>query len=282
MKDKILIYHDRCSDGFGSRWAFETKYKDSMEYVPMSHGDALNVDITDREVYIADFSFPRNQIIDMKKKARDLILIDHHLSAKKDLYDLPYCKIDLTKSGAVLSWMYTRGLETDDDVPQILKFVQDRDLYAFTIPDTELFMCALDSNGFDINIWSDIDKNIRDPEKRKSFIEQGHAISKYKKQAVEMAKKTKHLVTIDGHTMWACNSKTLHSFVATSMLMESEYNIACAYFFDGKKYIMSLRSSDKKEKTPDVSLIAGKFGGGGHRNAAGFSLTIEQFVNILS
>jgi nanoRNase/pAp phosphatase (c-di-AMP/oligoRNAs hydrolase) len=66
------------------------------------------------------------------------------------------------------------------------------------------------------------------------------------------------------------------------MLMESEYNIACAYFFDGKKYIMSLRSSDKKEKTPDVSLIAGKFGGGGHRNAAGFSLTIEQFVNILS
>ena len=44
---------------------------------------------------------------------------------------------------------------------------------------------------------------------------------------------------------------------------------AAVYFYDGEKYIFSLRSREGGE---DVSDIAKRFGGGGHKRASGFSV----------
>lgn len=48
-----------------------------------------------------------------------------------------------------------------------------------------------------------------------------------------------------------------------------EYDLLIGFSFDGYRWSYSLRS----EKV-DCSQIAKKFGGGGHRGAAGFSTTI--------
>jgi nanoRNase/pAp phosphatase (c-di-AMP/oligoRNAs hydrolase) len=44
------------------------------------------------------------------------------------------------------------------------------------------------------------------------------------------------------------------------------------YYYDGQKYIFSLRSDDNNPEAVDVSKIAKFYEGGGHKNAAGFEL----------
>ena len=60
-----------------------------------------------------------------------------------------------------------------------------------------------------------------------------------------------------------------------SILSEGE-SFAAAYYFNGDSYRVSLRSREEGE---DVSEIAIKFGGGGHKCAAAFNIdSIESFV----
>ena len=280
MKNKLLIYHDRCPDGFGSRWAFETLYGDNMEYIPMNYGDPITFDVNEKDVFIADFSFSRPVIEKMHSEARSFQLLDHHITAERDLYDLPYCKIDKTKSGAVLSWMFTRGV-LEEDVPEILKFIQDRDIWNWSIKDSDKFLSALDSHPFDTEKWTNFSNSLSDESKRSSLLNEGEAIQRYKEATVRVVLKKKHPLMIDGNKVWACNVTHLHSDVAAALIGIEGNAIGCTYHFDGKKYIISLRS-DKKNETVDVSLLAGKFGGGGHKSASAFTASIEQFVKFLN
>lgn len=281
MKDKVLLYHDRCPDGYGSRWAFETIYGNAMQYIPMNFDRDIPVDLKNKEVFIADFSFSRKKILEIKESAKSLILLDHHITAKRELDDLPYCKIDVSRSGAVLSWMYTRNLEDDSEVPEILKLVEDRDLWKFTIADSKSILAALDSREFDFDAWSNFDKNLSKKETRERILLEGDGILRYKEATVERALHKKHKIKILGHVMWACNVIHLHSEVAGQLSKIDGFDVGCAYHFDGKKYIFSLRSDNKKQSPFDVSLLAEKFGGGGHKTASGFSVSPEIFNTFL-
>jgi nanoRNase/pAp phosphatase (c-di-AMP/oligoRNAs hydrolase) len=53
---------------------------------------------------------------------------------------------------------------------------------------------------------------------------------------------------------------------------------AACWWMTPEGVVFSLRSTDVGL---DVSEIAKSYGGGGHRNAAGFRLTIEQFKELL-
>jgi oligoribonuclease NrnB/cAMP/cGMP phosphodiesterase (DHH superfamily) len=278
-KDKVLIYHDFCPDGFGSRWAFETLYGDTMEYVPMTYGQEIPFSLKNKEVFVADFSFERSLVEKIHEEAKSFVLLDHHISAKRNLDDLPYCFIDINRSGAVLSWMYTRKVSFED-VPMILKLIEDRDIHKWEIEDSGKMLSYLDSLGFDLNQWSDFDSIIKSPEGIVDVKKVGMFLDNFKKTSVNSIAKKRHKIKIDGHVMWACNASFLHSNVANSLVGIDGYDIGCSYYFDGKKYIISLRSLKKNEKI-DVSLIAGKFGGGGHKAAAGFSVSVETFYKFL-
>jgi len=278
-KDKVLIYHDFCPDGFGSRWAFETLYGNTMEYVPMSYGKQLPISIKDKDVFVADFSFERDLIEKMHEEARSFVLLDHHISAQRNLNDLPYCKIDTSRSGAVLSWMYTRNVPLEE-VPLILRLIEDRDIHKWDIPDSGKILGYLDSLGFDIEEWTRFQSLIDTELGLEKAKEIGSSIDRFKTTSVKSTLLKKHKIKIDGHIMWACNTSFLHSNAANRLVGLDGFDIGCSYFFDGKKYIISLRSDKKNEKI-DVSLIAGKFGGGGHKAAAGFSVSMETFYKFL-
>ena len=104
-------------------------------------------DVTDRVVYILDFSYPREVLIEMHSKAMSLVVLDHHESAMQALEGLEFAHFDMTKSGAVLAWEYfaerigcTTGSFTctdSKDVPPLLQYIQDRDLWHFALPDSK-------------------------------------------------------------------------------------------------------------------------------------------------
>jgi hypothetical protein len=72
-----------------------------------------------------------------------------------------------------------------------------------------------------------------------------------------------HETEIDGQKAYACNQFMFGSGGFGERF--NQYPVCLAYIHDGKKFSVSLYST-----TIDVSIIAKKHGGGGHKGAAGF------------
>ena len=263
MSKPIVIYHGNCADGFSAAWAFWSKFKDEMEYYPgVYQKEPPNV--TNRDVYLVDFSYKRDVVEQMLKVAKSVTLIDHHKSALDDLANLPglkyHCSLD--NSGAMLAWTFVYG---GVEPPMLLRHVEDRDLWRFAIHGTREIQAAVFSHEYDFHVW---DRLMRmDPRK---LYEQGVALErKHFKDIRELIAFGKRRLTIGGHDVPACNLPYTMTSDAGHIMAEGEKFAACYMDkADGTRYY-SLRSQDDGI---DVSEIAKQYGGGGHAHAAGFSV----------
>jgi oligoribonuclease NrnB/cAMP/cGMP phosphodiesterase (DHH superfamily) len=75
-------------------------------------------------VYILDFSYDEETLRNLYKKV-EVVVLDHHKTAEKDLKDLSFAKFDMNKSGAMMAWEY---FHPEKEVPLMIRYIQDRDL----------------------------------------------------------------------------------------------------------------------------------------------------------
>ena len=80
------------------------------------------------------------------------------------------------------------------------------------------------------------------------------------------------MITLDGHRVPCVSSCILQSEIGARMAQRHPF-VAIVFELDGRR-VYSLRSHSKKGV--DVSAVARKFGGGGHRNAAGFTIFLDE------
>ena len=284
--DVVVMYHGmNCSDGWGSALAAFLRFGIEATYLPMSHGeDPPNVE--GKEVYILDFCFSKEIIEKMIKDAESVLVIDHHKTAEKELKDISDKNkiFDMKKSGAVLTWEY---FFPDQQVPLLLLYIQDRDIWIKEMENTDAVAVAL----------QDMDKDIRKIETWKYYlndsnvpelVQKGLSVLHHQKKVLNKLEKSSYLDTwyiiVDGQfkefKVAVSNSPTLQSDLGSRLISESEKfreaDFAAIYYFNGNKTIFSLRSCNDKQ---DISIIVKLFGGGGHRNAGG--CTIDGFVNKL-
>lgn len=271
MKNNIMvIYHGNCPDGFGSAWSFWKKYGNSIEYFPANHGEPPP-DVAGKNVYIVDFSYPRDILLKLHGLAESVCLIDHHLSAENDIGDLDFCHFDMNHSGAYLSWVHLFG---DKNVAPIISYVEDRDLWKWELPNSKCILSAIDSYEKKFEVWDRLNDMLSLDhtssnvswgfDKLKS---EGEAILRYKDNLIELILKNSFRANVSGFDIPIVNAPFFQSEIA-SILAEGE-SFAAAYYFNGEAYRVSLRS---KEDGEDVSAIATSFGGGGHKMAAAFSV----------
>lgn len=95
----LIIYHRSCPDGFGAAYSAWLRFGDEAEYLPMQYGEEFNPDLCkDREVYILDFSFPKDKMLEILNKCDKMVWLDHHISAQpllKVLQDAEKARITL-------------------------------------------------------------------------------------------------------------------------------------------------------------------------------------------
>jgi len=114
-KNTLVLYHGTknekgedigCQDGYCARFVLEMwgGLKDA-EFVPGGY-HLPPPDVQGRDVIIVDLSYPRVTLLDMKQRARSLVVLDHHKSAADELKDLDFCFFDMDHSGAWLAWQY--------------------------------------------------------------------------------------------------------------------------------------------------------------------------------
>lgn len=256
---KLCIYHANCNDGFCAAWLFHRAYPDA-EFHAATYGDTPP-DVRDRDVYILDFSYKRDVLLALIRDAESLTLLDHHVTAKADLADIEGATIvfDMTKSGARLAAEFLQL----PSAPMLVDYTEDRDLWRWQLPSSREINAALSSYPRNFAIWDLLDASSID-----ELAVEGAAILRYQQQLVDAACRHAELVRIGDHDVPVCHSTVLQSEIGERLCQGRPY--ALIWWCAGDKYVCSLRSSPHGL---DVSEIAKHYGGGGHKNAAGFSTT---------
>jgi oligoribonuclease NrnB/cAMP/cGMP phosphodiesterase (DHH superfamily) len=273
-KDNIdlVIYHANCVDGFGSALAVYMYYKKNpvqrqIEFIPVAHG-SYPPQIKNKNVLICDFSYKKDAMKGIIDNCKSLLIIDHHISAQKELenIDKDYKIFDMEHSGAYLTWKYFFG---DTNVPMLIRYIEDNDIWKKELPFTEEITCYLSSQQFDMDIY----ENLLCDNKLKEVIPFGKILLEQKKNSIQKAIHRSYIkfMNVKGtlYFVAVCNSSDFISDVGNKLLGAYEFcDFSVVYTEKDGSCNISFRSSDDRS---DVSVIAEKFGGGGHRNASGSS-----------
>ncbi len=279
MSIPLCIYHANCTDGFTAAWAV-WRALDLVEFTPASYGDAPP-DVAGRDVIIVDFSYKRPVLERMAQTARSILILDHHKTAQADLAGLPapagkwdshkaaagnpVALFDMDRSGAQMAWDYFH----DTPRPLLVDYVADRDLWQWKMDKSRqvsAFIASLDPNFI---MWNQLAKDVEDLEFGfRAIVEQGQAILRQRERDIDrLIGATQRTMRIGGHEIPVANCPPfLASEVAGRMAEQAPF---AATYYDGPKgRAFSLRS--RGDDGADVAEIAALYGGGGHRNAAGF------------
>jgi oligoribonuclease NrnB/cAMP/cGMP phosphodiesterase (DHH superfamily) len=269
----LCIYHANCYDGFCAAWIVHKKYPDAEFHA--AHYNTDPPDVRDKDVLICDFSYPRDVLLKLRDEAKTLWVLDHHKTAQANCEGLDFCTFDMGKSGARLTWEHLFPGEGERS-PFIVDYTEDRDLWRWDLLHSKEINAAIRSYPMDFDEWSNLEQRLSFGVQ--SVVTEGEAILRFQQQYIDMAKTCCREVDLSLHEAWGYGDvpivnapyfgiSDLLNAICEERKEQGKTPIAVAWFQrkDGM-YQYSLRSIGDI----DVSAIARKYGGGGHKNAAGF------------
>jgi len=284
----VCIYHKNCNDGTLAAAVVLSKYSEAKLFAfnySYSEDDffkVLNAVEKGEVVYIVDFSFKQEDYYQkLLEKAGRVVNLDHHIGAKEILESMAQkyqnfefeFVFDNEKSGARLTWEYFYN----DNTPEIVKYVEDRDLWKWTYGDKTKWVNAY--------LFMFVDK----PEVVKDFlnqdvsdiIEKGKLISDYNdfllSRFLEKAKAVN--LKIGNYIVKAYNVCLFQSEIGAELSTRENQAVAL-YSIIGDSVVLSFRSKD--HHSPSALELAKMLGGGGHKNAAGAVVKLFEFVTMLT
>lgn len=268
----IVFYHKNCPDGFASAWVAWKKFKAKGQYFPLNYQSPFKHFIQKEKIYFFDVIPERKTLEDLIEKGNEITIIDHHLSAKRILdFDKPKnmkVKLNMKHSASVLVWRY---FFSKKKVPELLLYIEDMDLWKFKKPYTREILATINTPDFEFKKWSKLVKEIENKKTRKKYIEAGKKVVEYQDEIIAGLVQEAKEVEFSKCKTLVVNSSILISEIGDA-LIKKRPPMAVIWFETGEEKRISLRSNGKI----DVSKIAEKYGGGGHKKAAGFSLKANR------
>jgi hypothetical protein len=278
----LVLYHGRgCPDGFAAALAAWLFYEGKVELLGLDHGDVKRVAdlpaLEGRAVYILDFAFEPELLREIDARAAKLVLLDHHKSAAEKLTGFA-CRcgvlhFDMSKSGARLAWEF---FQPDRALPDLVRFVEDRDIWVWQFPQSAGFLAALDMEPFDFERWAQIASFT--PEQLDAFMARGQAMDeKFAKLAADIAAGAQPIV-FNGQAGLMVNAPgVFHSLVGDILSRQSGSFALMWNATQGGVVKVGLRSQRDFNCIP----LAESMGGGGHAQACGFRMKAERLPELL-
>jgi hypothetical protein len=184
-------------------------------------------------------------------------------------YARVYAIFDMDRSGAGMTWDFFCGGAR----PPLIDHIEDRDLWRFNLEGTREIQAFIFSYPYDFDVWHDlVARSLADAD-RQRMIDEGAAIErKHHKDVAELVEAFKRRMVIGECEVWAANLPYTLTSDAGHLMAQGEPFAAC-YWDTPDGRVFSLRSTDGGL---DVSEVAKRYGGGGHRSASGFRLPHGQ------
>jgi hypothetical protein len=279
----LVIYHGRsCPDGFAAALAAWLFFEAKAEFLGLDHGDIKSVEdlpaLQGRAVYILDFSFSPELMRGIEERAAKLVMLDHHKSAADKLSGFS-CRcgvvhFDMRKSGARLAWEF---FQPEQPVPDLVRFVEDRDIWVWQYPESAGFLAALDMEPFDFARWHQIASfNALQME---HYIERGQAMDeKFSKLAAGIAEGARPIVFNGVSGLMVNAPGVFHSLVGETLCKQSG-TFALMWSVDKHGLV---KAGLRSERGFDCIPLAESMGGGGHAQACGFKTSLERLPELLS
>lgn len=263
----LIIFHSPCFDGSAAAWVANQYFKGDCELFLTSYGKEppTKDQVYGRDVYILDFSYSAEIIEELAANAQTVTLLDHHETAFKNLNtslfpDNVSIILNNTRSGCMLTWDFFNTFERP---PELLQYVEDRDLWQFHYPETKAIMAAVGAHGIGFDDFSQTISTYT----MKELEDQGTVLLLDQASKVEAILSHAEETEVNGVEVMMVNCPHfLASEVGEALCKAFKRPAITWYYKDGTIYY-SVRSMDD---LPAANLIAEAFGGGGHRNAAGF------------
>lgn len=285
----IVIYHRADFDGIFCR-EIARKFLPDAEFIGWDYGDPTPEIIAGVQLYMLDIS------VDGLMDFPGLIWIDHHKSAI-DKFSKEICGFRIDGVAACrLAWQVlafgafpTKLAFVDRTVeePLAVRLAGEYDIWDKRDPRAELFQHGLRSRELTENIWELLLTPPAVPSKDKqdigeitvdALLDGGSAIQYAKTQEdAGIIKSYGYTVNFEGLTFLACNHARFNSHLFTAGILP-EHDALLGFNYNGKgNWRVSLYHAPGKEHH-DLSVIAVKHGGGGHRGACGFITQTLPFL----
>jgi uncharacterized protein len=275
------IYHKNCNDGTLAGAILLRKYPNARLY-PLSHAYSENdlkeiANTMDKSavLYTLDCALGAREMLELGHK---VITLDHHISVRELLEDMLVLHKDFTyifdndKSGASLAWQY---FFPQSDIPRLVKYVEDSDLGQW--------QCGKDGQA--VNNYLYLFHNR--PEEVLEIMEsdlsiavvKGAVITDYVEKQVETSiKMPSILLKVGEHEVSGFN--ITENVSECGNILSDKLDRAVAMFrIEGGNVSFSFRS--KNRHTPSARELAEILGGGGHHNAGGAHILLQDFLKMI-
>lgn len=281
-----LVTHRGCLDGTGSAlmfiWAGGSQDKivfrnpSGLIFQPGELPDGVD------EVWYADCCPP-----DLTDPCCGLpfAVFDHHISNERKFGGDSHCTFDMAKSGTSLM-AYALGIGSrhphpgfsdpeDADADRLIKALEAYDLGRFDEPDG-MFLADLATTFSQEHMLGMLvahGAGIFDSQTMQARVEAARSV---RTLYADSASRSARITTLDGHRVALASSPVYWKNEVAERLLNAGAEVAI--IFDVTGGMVSLRS---RPGGPDCSLIASKYGGGGHARAAGFKASSHPMLNAM-
>jgi hypothetical protein len=277
---RTCYFHAGCPDGFGAAWALWRAWGGDGRFTPRGHDDALEVERHAGELVVfADIAASNEDLRALAEVGAHIVVLDHHASARdRFLAEAGLAEelaaaghrihFVLEHSGAILAWNH---FNPDEPPPELLRYVEDQDLWNWKLPGSEEVNAAIGSYPRDFDSWELLAaRPVAELADEGRHILRGHRIE------VERSLQAAHPIRLGVDRAEAVNSRQLRAPIGHELAKRAAFGRAwgVVYRIQGIRVDASIYSIGDL----DVAQVAQRYGGGGHRNAAGFSVSLRAWV----
>jgi oligoribonuclease NrnB/cAMP/cGMP phosphodiesterase (DHH superfamily) len=286
----LVIYHKADFDGIFCR-EIAKRHFDSIqwpaEYIGWDYGDPVPTVSPEDKIYMLDIS------VDGLMDHPNLNWVDHHKSAiDKFSKTIQGYRIDGV-AACRLAWQYFGGINdwkgdgkpTKQDFvdrkvsePLAVRLAGEYDIWDRRDPNAELFQHGLKSEPLAEGDWKLL-LDVNNSDAWVSHLLENGKVLQYAQthQNESIIKAAGFTIDFEGLKFLACNHARYNSHLFTAGLTP-EHDACFGFCWRDGQWVVSLYHAPGKEHH-DLSQIAVKYGGGGHRGACGFRCKNLPFLN---
>lgn len=293
-----IIHHSADFDGLFCR-EIAKKFLPKAEIIGWDFKDKP-IPVPDGQIYILDlpidrpFGYSFGLTLDRDVKwLNNVFWIDHHKSSiDSHPTNVSGYRIDGV-AACRLAWQYFFGhtplpskqdfIDRNVNEPYAVQLAGEYDIWDKRNPNAETFQFGLRSVG-ELNWKELLDDSIEETFQIQhsqiystKLLHNGIMLQRFQQDQDKSLMHRSYLAKFEGLTFLTLNTARCNSLTFSSMdVPETGHEALMGYYWDGKKYNVSMYHA-KHRKDLDLSLIAVKHGGGGHKGACGFQTEKLQF-----
>ena len=274
-----VYYHRNCPDGATAAWIAQQACEGDghpVQLVPLQPGELQGLPMAvGARVYMLDVCVPAPDLEALHAVAADILVLDHHKTSAGLAEGRPWVRIESGSCGAMMAWCHFHG---DAPPPRIVRYVEDMDLWQNALPHTSEVQRLLRSMIRPEQVAAMAEALEQD---FNGVVERGRTAMTHDRATLGRYLQDATAARFGDVPVHAVCIKAHHAGLGSDIgnaMAEKFGGIAVVWRCDGQGYRYSLRSVPNEG--PDVTIVAQRFGGGGHTHAAG-CMTPKQMLRFV-